>query len=339
MRILMIGGTGLISSAVTERLIACGHEVVLLTRGRRPAAAAAGAAVLTGDIDDAETIDGLIGQRRWDVVVDWIVYKPDQARRDLRLFAGRTDQYVFISSASAYRKPVRHYLIDEDTPLENPYWEYSRDKIACEEVLREAAAASGFPLTIVRPSLTYGDAMIPFAMNSWDKPWTLAARLLRGEPVVVPGDGTSLWTVTHNSDFARGLAGLLGNPRAIGEAFHIASDEVLNWNLILEAIAEALGVEAKAVHVASDFIAAFAPELDGGLRGDKADSAVFDLSKLRRFVPDFRAAVPFREGIGRTVAHFRAHPELCAVDAAFDELCGRVIRAHDYGKNLAAQEF
>lgn len=329
MKLLFIGGTGLISEAVSRLVVSRGHELYLFNRGLRSDRVPEGAKVIAGDIRDAAAAAEALRGHEWDVVVDWIAYTPDHVRTDIELFRGRTKQYMFISSASAYQKPLQHYIITESTPLENPYWQYSRDKIACERLLMDEYRASGFPVTIVRPSFTYGDTMIPAAINSWEKPWSLVDRMRRGKPILVHGDGLSLWTMTHNTDFAVGFAGLLGRTEAIGEAFHITSDEVLTWNQIYEAIGRAAGAEPKLVHIASDFIISHQPDLEGGLLGDKAVSAVFDNAKIRALVPEFKPRVPFAEGIGRTIAWFEARPERCAVDDEWNAMCDRIIAAHE----------
>ncbi|HSK47304.1 MAG TPA: NAD-dependent epimerase/dehydratase family protein, partial [Coriobacteriia bacterium] len=260
------------------------------------------------------------------VVVDWIAYTPDDIERDISLFRGRVKQYVFISSASAYQKPPEHYLITESTPLLNPFWEYSRGKIACEERLMQAYRDEGFPVTIVRPSMTY-DSNLPIALGGWGT-YTLADRLMRGRPIIVHGDGSSLWVVTHADDFGRGFLGLLGDERAVGEAFHITTDEVLTWNQIYLTIAEALGVEADIVHIPSDFIAQVAPQMSGSLLGDKTWSVVFDNSKIKAFVPGFEAAVPFREGIRRTLAWFAADESRRVVDEGVNEEMDRILKVY-----------
>jgi len=260
-----------------------------------------------------------------------MAFTPDDVERDFRLFTGRTDQFVFVSSASAYLKPLGHWLLREDSPLANPYWDYSRGKIACEERLMRAFREDGFPITIVRPSLTYGDTQVPLAVNSWERPFTAIARIRAGKPMIVPGDGTSLWTITHNTDFATGLVGLLGRRQAIGHAFNIMSDEVLTWDEIYRQVAAAAGVEATIVHIASDFIAACLPEMTGTLLGDKSVSAVFDTTKIRRFVPEFQATVPFAAGIRRTVAWFDEDPVRQQVDAAMEARWDRLIAAYDEG--------
>ncbi|UJF35439.1 SDR family oxidoreductase [Paenibacillus hexagrammi] len=331
MKVLFIGGTGLISEAVSKLTVAKGHELVLLNRGARSSFVPEGARVLVGDIRDVNAVSQLLKDEEFDVVVDWIAFTPDHAQNDLKLFAGKTKQYIYISSASAYQKPLQHYLVTEETPLENPFWQYSRDKIACEQLLMEAYQTNGFPVTIVRPSYTYGDTMIPASLNSWQYPWSLVDRMRQGKKIIVHGDGASLWTMTHNSDFAKGFVGLLGHPDAIGEAFHITSDEVLTWDQIYKAIGAAAGVEPNLVHMSSDFLCARNPELVGGLFGDKAVSAVFDNSKIKRFVPEFKANVPFAEGIKRTVEYFEAHPERCQTDEAWNAAMDAMIEAFEAG--------
>ena len=330
MKVLFVGGTGLISSACTRLAVERGLDLFLLNRGRDPDRAR-GATPLVVDVRDVAATGRVLSGHRFDAVVDWIAFTPEDIERDLRLFRDRTDQFVFISSASAYQKPLGDWLLREDTPLANPYWDYSRNKIACEERLLRAYRDDGFPVTIVRPSLTYGDTQIPLAVNSWDRPFTAIARMRRGAPLIVPGDGTSLWTITHNSDFARAFVGLLGRRQTIGHAFNIMSDEVLTWDEIYREVAAAAGVEARIVHIASDFIAACLPEMRGTLLGDKSVSAVFDTTKIKRFVPDFRATTPFAEGIRRTVAWFDADPARQQVDATMNARWDRLIAAYEEG--------
>jgi nucleoside-diphosphate-sugar epimerase len=326
---LFIGGTGLISTACSDATVAAGHELWLLNRGRsklrtgvRPER------VLTADANDELQLRGAVAERDFDVVVQWIGFEPHQVERDVRVFA-EARQYVFISSASVYEKPPSHWMITESTPTVNPYWRYSQDKIACEQVLRRAHAGTGFPMTIVRPSLTYGPSQIPVAVGSWDKPYTIIDRMRRRASIIVPGDGTSIWTLTHNSDFAKGLIGLFGHPGAIGEDFHITSDEALTWNQIYEHVAEAAGVEANMLHVPSDGIVASDPEQEGSLWGDKAQSAVFDNSKLRRLVPGFKATVPFSAGIRETVAWFDEDPARQEIDHAANESWDRLAAVYE----------
>ncbi|MBX0329981.1 SDR family oxidoreductase [Oscillochloris sp. ZM17-4] len=330
MNVLFIGGTGLISTACTRLAVERGVELFLLNRGSR-ADIPEGATSIVADINDQSAVEAALAGRRFDVVVNWIAFTPDQVERDIALFRGRVGQYIFISSASAYQRPVGHYLVTESTPLANPYWDYSRNKIACEERLMRALREEGFPVTIVRPSLTYGDTQIPLAMNSWRLPYTIIARMRAGRPVVVPGDGSSLWPVTHNSDFAKGFVGLLGHQQATGHAFHITSDEALTWDQLYAATAAAAGAEAKIVHIASDFICACFPEMTGSLIGDKCSSVIFDNSKIRRFVPDYVATTPFKVGIARTLAWFDADPARQQVDAELDAQLDGLIAAYEQG--------
>jgi nucleoside-diphosphate-sugar epimerase len=281
---------------------------------------------LIADIHNVDDVSAALDDLQFDVVVDWIAYKPQDIERDLALFAGRTKQYVFISSASAYQKPPVNHVITESTPLCNPYWDYSRGKIACEDRLTQAYRETGFPVTIVRPSLTY-DPNFPIAIGGWGC-YTLADRLLKGKPIIVHGDGTALWVVTHADDFAQGFLGLLGNDRTVGHAFHITSDQVLNWNQIYQTIADELGVEAKTVHIPSDFIARVTPELSGSLFGDKMWSVVFDNTKIKTFVPSFQATIPFREGIRRTLAWFAADQRRQRIDEVVNARMDRILDAY-----------
>ena len=326
MKVLFIGGTGFISTSVSRLALAKGLDLYLLNRGlQKPDLP--GAQSLTADIHQPEQVRAALRDLKFDVVVDWIAYTPEDIERDLAIFRGRTRQFIFISSASAYQKPPGHHVIRESTPLHNPYWEYSRNKIACETRLTRAGREEGFPVTIVRPSLTYGDANFPIALGGWGC-YTLADRLKKGRPIIVHGDGSSLWVVTHAEDFARGFLGLVGNTQALGEAFHITSDEVLTWNQIYETIADALGVKANIVHLASDFIARISPPLTGPLLGDKTWSAVFDNSKIKAYVPGFQAVIPFREGIRRTLAWFDADKNRQRVDEVVNAELDRILAAY-----------
>jgi nucleoside-diphosphate-sugar epimerase len=322
---LFIGGTGFISAAVSRLAVAEGVELYLLNRGLR-GAPPRGTHALTADINDAEEVRAALDGLRFDVVVNWIAYTPEDIERDLSLFKGRTGQYVFISSAAAYQKPPAHYRITEETPLSNPFWDYARGKIACEERLLGAHAEEGFPATIVRPSHTY-ETNFPAAVGGGGT-YTLADRMRKGLPIIVHGDGTSLWTLTHSEDFARGFLGLLGNGEAIGQAFHITSDEVQTWEQVYRTIAEALGVEANVLHIPSDFIARTVPRLAGTLHGDKKWSAVFDNTKIKRFVPGFRARIPFREGIRRTLAWFEEDERRRRVDESLRDEMDLIVRSY-----------
>lgn len=316
MRALMIGGTGNISAACTERALAQGFEVFHLNRGNRPERRRPEVRTLTADIRNPDAVRAALRGLAFDSVVQFLAFRPEHVEADLELFDGITDQYVLISSCSAYRKPSLSPRVTEETPLENPYWEYARLKIACERVLTEKAAKRSFPFTIVRPSHTYDDGWIPGCFGSAG--YGLAWRMKEGRDIVVPGDGQSLWTLTHASDFAVGLVGLLGNPAALSEAFHMTSDEVLTWDAIHLIIGRILGLSPRLVHVPSEYIARIIPERAAGLLGDKAVSSIFDNSKIRRFVPEFSPRVGFAEGIGRSLAWFDAHPALEGPDATMN---------------------
>lgn len=329
MKILIIGGTGTISSAITRQLAAQGHELWLLNRGNRRADLPKNVKLIIGDINEhPEDVQEKLGDESFDAVCEFIGFLPEQVSRDINIFSGRTRQYVFISSASAYNKPVRQHVITEGTSLANPYWEYSRNKIACENLLMQAYRDNGFPVTIVRPSHTYCERSVPVSVHGRKGSWQVLKRMIEGKPVILHGDGNSLWTMTWNEDFAKGFIGLLGNPQAIGEAFQIMSDESLTWNQIYQCIADALGVEFKPYYVSSDCLAAIAPpgyDLRGSLLGDKAASVVFDCSKLKRAVPDFRATTYFKQGVTRAVAYIKEHPETQIEDPEFDVWCDKVI--------------
>ena len=325
MRVLFIGGTGNISLACTRRALEKNVEVIHLNRGTRPEKAPHGVTTLRADIRNADEVRRALGGMRFDSVIQWLGYLPEHVEADIARFRDRTAQYVFISSASAYRKPLPHPVITESTPLGNPFWEYSQNKIACERLLERAWEDSRFPYTVVRPSHTYDDGWIPTCFGSRD--YTVARRILDGKEIVVPGDGQSLWTLTHASDFARGFIGLLGNPTAIGQAFHITSDEFLTWETIHQTIGLALGAGPRIVHVPSDFVARVCPERGKSLLGDKAHSAIFDNSKIKRYVPEFRATMPFAEGIRRSLAWLDAHPESKKVDAVIDGEYEKVLEA------------
>ncbi len=329
MNILLIGGTGTISAAVLRRSLALGHSVSILNRGLRRSTVPipAAAEILQGDINDEDAVRALLGDRRWDVVCQFVAYTPDQVERDVRLFAGRCGQYVFISSASAYRKPLLDPVITESTPLGNPFWQYSRDKQACEELLQKVHRDRAFPITIVRPSHTYSERSIPTPLHGHSGSWQVMARMQAGKPVIVHGDGESLWTFTWAADFAVGFTGLLGNPRAIGEAYHITSDERLSWNQALAAIGSALGVKPILCHVSSDMLIRLRPDLEGPLLGDKAVSVHFDNTKIKRAVPAFRADMRFDQGVRLCWRHISTHPELRPADPEFDAWCDRVVAA------------
>lgn len=325
MKVLFIGGTGNISVSVSRLAVQRGFDLYLLNRGRQ-GVRIEGAKTVTADISRPGEVRAALGDQHFDVVVNWIVYVEPDIERDLSLFGGHCGQYIFISSASAYQKPLSHPIITESTPLVNPFWQYSRDKIRCEERLMRAYQETGFPITIVRPSHTY-DTRLPIAVGNWAS-YVIPRRLLDGKPIVVHGDGTSLWTLTHAEDFARGFVGLLGHPQAVGQAFHITSDFVLTWNQIYEQIAEALGVVPKFVHIPSDFIARIEPETGAGLLGDKMWSVLFDNSKLKRFVPGYVATIPFHEGIRQTLAWFQADESRMRVAPEDDAQIERILAAY-----------
>ncbi len=325
MKVLFIGGTGIISTEVSKLAVEQGIELYLLNRGQHKVDIA-GARVITGDIHQPAQVRESLRGMKFDAVVDWIAYTPDHVERDIELFRDSARQYIFISSASAYQKPPAHPIITESTPLHNPYWTYSQNKIACEERLQRAYREENFPMVIVRPSLTYS-SVFPIAIGGWGC-YTLADRLLKGRPIIIHGDGSSLWTVTHAADFAKGFVGLLGNSQTLGHAFHITSDEVLTWNQIYATIADALGVEANVVHIPSDFIYKINPPLGAGLLGDKTWSVIFDNSKIKTFVPTFQATIPFREGIRRTLAWFDADPARKRVDEVVNREMDEIIAAY-----------
>lgn len=331
MKVLFIGGTGNISTSVSRLVIEKGIDLYLLNRGMRNVDIP-GATSIVGDISKPAEVKAILGDQFWDVVVNWIAFTPGDVNRDIDLFHGRTGQYIFISSASAYQKPPLHPVVTESTPLANPYWEYSRNKIACEERLNQAYRNQQIPITIVRPSLTY-DTVIPVAIGSWND-YTIIDRMKRGKEIIVHGDGTSLWTITHAEDFAKGFAGLLGHQQAIGHAFHITSDEILTWNQIYQAVAEAAGVKANIVHIASDFICKIAEQegqsgMWGSLLGDKAVSVIFDNTKIKTFVPEFKATIPFKTGIKRTVNWFEADPARMIIKQETNKLMDTIIHAYE----------
>ncbi len=335
MKILLIGGTGTISSAITRQLAEGGHELWLLNRGNRKNEVPANVWQVICDINDEAEVMRQTGAEVFDAVCEFIGFLPSQVERDIRLFTGRTQQYVYISSASAYNKPAASHVITEGTTLANPYWEYSRNKIACEELLMRTYREAGFPVTIVRPSHTYCERGVPVSVHGPKGSWQVLKRMMEGKPVLVQGDGSSLWTLTWNEDFARGFIGLLGNPKAIGEAFQIMSDEQLTWNQVYQSVANALGVTFKPYYVSSEFLAAVSPkayDFTGNLLGDKSVTVVFDCTKLKRAVPGFCATTRFDEGVRRCVAYLQSHPELQEEDPEFDAWCDRVIEVLEQAK-------
>jgi len=323
-KVLFIGGTGIISSACTQLAIERGIDLTLLNRGRSTRPIPETAKIVKGDIRDQASVLQALGSEMFDVIVDWVAYTPEHIELDLQLFRGRTKQYVFISSASAYQTPPAALPITESTLLSNPIWAYSQAKIACEERLTQAYRQDGFPVTIVRPSHTYDRTYLPLHGR-----YTVVDRLRKGKNVIVHGDGTSLWTLTHHRDFARGFVGLLGNNHAIGDIFHITSDEILTWNQIFEIVAQAAGAEAKIVHIPSDFIAAFDREWGADLLGDKAHSMIFDNSKIKRMVPDYTATIPFVRGAEEILAWHDADPSRRVIDQEKEELMDKIIEAYE----------
>lgn len=328
MKVLFIGGTGTISSACSELALQRGIELWLFNRGQSVRPVPPGARVIHGDISNVREAQQALEGHVFDAVVDWIAFRPEQVQRDIDLFGGRTGQYIFISSASVYQKPPASLPITESTPLYNPFWQYSRDKIACEDLLMQTYRRTGFPFTVVRPSHTYDQTYIPLNGR-----YTVIDRMRRGKKVVVHGDGTSLWVMTNHRDLAKGFVGLLGNPRAIGEAYHITSDEIITWNQIYTLLGQAAGAEPELVHISSETLAAhyaaYNPDWGPGLLGDKAHSVLFDNSKIKRAVPGFVATTPFAEGAREIMAWFDADPARRVVDPEVDALFDRIIAAYE----------
>ena len=302
-------------------------ELYLINRGNRSRVVPENVKLIIADINDEEDVALKLEGLDFDCVCDFIGFVPAQVERDYRLFKGKTKQYMYISSASAYEKPASNYIITEETPLSNPFWQYSRDKIACEAFLMEKYHSEGFPVTIIRPTYTYDERSVPLSVNGNNGSWQVLERMLQGKKVIIQGDGSTLWTMTHNSDFAKGFTGLMANPKAIGEAVQITSDETLTWTQVYQCVADALGVELHPYYISSWYLAEIAPQFDfrGNLLGDKTFSVVFDNSKLKSLVPDFKPEVPFAEGIRRTVAYINEHPQLKRPDPQFDAWCDSII--------------
>ena len=335
MKALFIGGTGTISSAITRLLSETpGWELYLINRGSRNAELPDNVHTIVADINDESTVAEAIKDIQFDAVCDFIGFVPEQIERDHRLFKGKTRQFMYISSASAYQKPLSSPYITEGTPLANPHWEYSRNKIACEELLMNWYRNEGFPVTIIRPSHTYCERSLPVAVHGDKGSWQVLRRMMEGKPVIIPGDGTSLWHVTHNTDFAKAFVGLMGNKHAIGEVFHITGDEQLTWNQIHEIIAAALGVKLNAYHVSSDFLAAVGShyDLEGNLIGDKAHTVIFDNTKVKRAVPGFVATTRFDQAVPQALEYILQHDECRIPDPEFDAWCDRVIAALEMAK-------
>lgn len=322
MKVLFIGGTGVISSACAWLALERGIELYLFTRGESARAMPDGARILRGDIRNVAQARAVLAGHRFDAVVDWIAFTAEHVQADLELFRGRVAQYVFISSASVYQTPPASLPVTESTPLDNPFWDYARAKIAGEHLLMQAYRDEKFPATIVRPAHTYDATLIPLYGR-----YTNIHRWRAGKEVIVHGDGTSLWTLTHHRDFAKGLVGLLGNSHAIGDAFHITSDEILTWNQIAEILAHVAGVEPRIVHVPSEVIAAYDERWGASMLGDKAHSMIFDNTKVKRVVPGFAATIPFSLGAREILAWFDADPARQVVDAPLDQLMDRIIAA------------
>lgn len=326
MRILFIGGTGTISTAISKKLAERGDELYLINRGTRNNILPDNVNFIHADINNEEDVAAKIKNMYFDTVCDFIGFVPEHLERDFRLFNGKTRQFMYISSASAYHKPVADYRITEATTLANPYWEYSRNKIACEEFLMKMYRENGFPVTIIRPSHTYDERSVPLGVHGKNGSWQVIKRIMEEKPVIIHGDGTSLWTLTHNTDFAEGFIGLMGNPHAIGEAFQITSDESLTWNQIYKIIADTLGKELKPYYVSSDFLAEVSDyDFTGSLTGDKSNSVIFDNTKLKNAVPGFKAVVRADTGIRKTVEYVIAHEECQTADYEFDTWCDKVI--------------
>lgn len=328
-KVLIIGGTGNISSAVTALLSKQNLELYLLNRGSHTDCVPQNVKIIRADINDYSVVKAAIERIAFDAVADFIAYTKEDVIRDYSLFSGKTKQYIFISTASAYQKPPLYSVITENTPLANPFWRYSRDKIECENFLMKKYRENGFPVTVVRPSHTYGDLRIPVALHGKNGPFQVLSRIRVGKKVIVPGDGNSLWTVTHNSDFAKGFAGLVGNTGAIGQAYHITSDEVLTWNRIYEIIGVALGVKVKLVHIPTDTIVSLHEEFRGSLYGDKSNSVIFDNTKIKNTVPGFNAEVSFEQGAQRTVNYIYSHRQCRTPDPEFDIWCDSVIDGYE----------
>ena len=327
MKALLIGGTGTISTEISKLCIQKGWDLTLLNRGR--SAIPDGARLLKADIGDESALRAALADRKWDVVADFIAFTPDQVRRDIRLFTGKTAQYIFISSASAYQKPLASPWITEGTPLHNPYWEYSRNKAACEQLLREAYDRDGFPVTIVRPSHTYCERSMPVAVHGTKGSYQVLERIRAGKRIIIPGDGTTLWTLTHSRDFAVAFEGIMGNIHALGETFHITGDESLTWNQIHECIGAALGREIRAVHIPSETLGMLWPDMVGNLIGDKSNTVLFDNTKIKRAVPAFVTRTPFSRGARECVEYIDSHPECRTPDPEFDAWCDRMLEAWD----------
>lgn len=339
MKALLIGGTGTISTAITRRLAADPDwELYLFKRGNRSEEIPENVKVIKGDINNEEEAAKLLEGMEFDCVGEFTGFRPEQVERDIRLFRGKTKQFMYISSAAAYHTPPARPFMTEGMLLNNPYWQYAQDKIACEEVLLDAFRKEGFPITIVRPSHTYCERMIPFCLESPKGSWPVIKRMMEGKPIIVPGDGSSLWTITFNEDFAKGFVGLMGNTHAIGEAVHITTDEVLTWDQMAQAVADALHVEYKPYYLPTDVLTALDPELSGGLNGDKRHSVIYDNTKLKQLVPGFAATISWRKGVDRALKHIMQNPQLMPEDPEFDAWCDNVIKIYDEALEKAKEQ-
>lgn len=325
MKVLFIGGTGLISQAVSELAVAEGIELTLLTRGNHEPVS--GARMLYGDIYDESAMDVLLDGMTFDVVVDWIAFEKSHVERDIRLFKKRTTQYIFISSASAYQKPIPKYPITEDVPLGNPFWQYSDNKRVCEEYLWEQQTKD-FHVTVVRPSHTYNDDKVVMCIKNWMHPFTTMKRILDGKPTIIPGDGTSLWTLTYNKDFAKAFVPLMGKTESFGEAYHITSDFVYTWDQLHHIVAKACGVEPNIIHIPTDFILEHAPFLKGELLGDKSWSMILDNSKIKNLVPSYQATTRYEDIAPGAVKRYLDNQELQTVDESYDQILDTIIERY-----------
>ena len=334
MKALIIGGTGVISTSVTELALERGWDITLLNRGK--SSLPDGVKSIVADIHDEEAVKSALHGMKFDTVAQFIAYTAQDIERDIRIFDGITNQYIFIGSASSYQKPVLDYRITESTPLVNPFWQYSRNKTESEAVLMAAHMKNGFPFTVVRPSHTYCKKKVPVALHGSKGYWQIMKRIIDGKPVIIPGDGTTLWTLTYASDFAKGFVGLMGNSHALANAYHITSDESMTWNMIHEIIAQTLGKPLNAYHVSSDFLSECGKQYDfeGQLLGDKANTVTFDNTKLKRTVPDFNCTVTMSEGIRTAVNYVLEHEELQIPDPDFDAWCDKVISVQEAAKAL-----
>ena len=329
MKILLIGGTGNISASITRRCLERGNEVYLFNRGNHREFEALGARYIIGDAFDPFDLKAKIGDKTFDVVANFILFTPEQARINYEIFVGRTGQFFFISSCTVYQKPILKLPVTADTPLRNPFSQYAKNKIACEEYFAARYRDENFPITIVRPSHTYGEKkLVVGPLMGWGVPhWTLADRILRGEPVIVHDLGRTFWTATHSDDFAYAFCGLAGNREAVGQSFHITNDDPHTWNAIMELYGQILGVETKIVHVPTEFIGKLYPDKGMAILGDMSENAIFDISKLQKFVPGYRTRIPLREGLTRSINWYLNNPSAMIVDDNNNRLMDHIIKA------------